>query len=169
MPPSVPRRPNEQITGLLNCRATERQNYPPIFPLALPGYVWHNTLTMARWIRFFFVVAVGIGLGLFYGWVIDPVKYVDTTPDSLRIDFKSDYVLMVAEAYNNERDLGQALDRLTLLGTKAPADIVQQAILFALEKDSQGKQHYIDSDVALMQALLQAMTSRFPSTGTATP
>ncbi len=115
------------------------------------------------------MVAVGIGLGLFYGWIIDPVKYVDTTPDSLRIDFKSDYVLMVAEAYNNERDLGQAMNRLALLGSKAPADIVQQAIVFALEKDSQGKQHYIDSDVILMRALLQAITSTLPSTGTAAP
>jgi hypothetical protein len=137
--------------------------------LALGGYVWHNTLTMARWIRFFMVVAVGIGLGLFYGWIIDPVKYVDTTPDSLRIDFKSDYVLMVAEAYNNEHDLGLALNRLALLGTKAPAEIVQQAVLFALEKDSQGKQHYIDADVALMQALLQAITAKLPSAGSSIP
>jgi hypothetical protein len=137
--------------------------------LALVGYVWHNTLTMARWIRFFMVVAVGIGLGLFYGWIIDPVKYVDTTPDSLRIDFKSDYVLMVAEAYNSERDLGLAVSRLALLGTKAPADLVQQAVLFALEKDSQGKQHYIDADVALMQALLQALQTNLPIPGTPTP
>ena len=115
------------------------------------------------------VVAVGIGLGLFYGWVIDPVKYVDTTPDSLRIDFKSDYVLMVAEAYNSDRDLGLAVSRLGLLGTKAPTDLVQQAVLFALDKDSQGKQHYIDADVALMQALLQALQTNLPASGTPTP
>ena len=131
--------------------------------------MWHNTLIMGRWIRFILVVAVGIGLGLFYGWVIDPVKYVDTTPDSLRIDYKSDYVLMVAEAYNNEHDLGQAVSRLALLGSKAPADIVQQAVLFALEKDSQGKQHYIDADVALMRALLQAIAIQSPPFRNTTP
>ncbi len=131
--------------------------------------MWHNTLIMGRWIRFILVVVVGIGLGLFYGWVIDPVKYVDTTPDSLRIDYKSDYVLMVAEAYNSERDLGLAVSRLALLGAKAPADIVQQAVLFGLKKDSNGKQFYIDADVALMQALLQALQTNLPSSGTPSP
>jgi hypothetical protein len=131
--------------------------------------VWHNTLIMGRWIRFILVVAVGIGLGLFYGWVIDPVKYVDTTPDFLRRDYKSDYVLMVAEAYNSEHDIGLAQSRLALLGTKTPVDIVQQAVLFALEKDSNGKQHYIDADVSLMRALLQALQSNLPSSGTSSP
>ena len=48
----------------------------------------------SRWILFIFAILVGAGLGLLYGWVINPVDYVDTTPDTLRIDYKTDYVLM---------------------------------------------------------------------------
>ncbi len=71
---------------------------------------------MSRWIRFFLVIAIGAAGGLFYGWVINPVKYVDTTPDTLRIDYKSDYVLMVAESYGADGDLALAARRLALLG-----------------------------------------------------
>jgi hypothetical protein len=36
--------------------------------------------------------------GLLYGWMVNPVRYVNTTPDTLRADYQLDYVLMVAEA-----------------------------------------------------------------------
>jgi len=39
---------------------------------------------MARWIRFFLAIAVGIAGGLFYGWWVNPVEYVNTSPDTLR-------------------------------------------------------------------------------------
>ncbi|MGD9092950.1 MAG: hypothetical protein PVF74_08875 [Anaerolineales bacterium] len=112
---------------------------------------------MARWIRFILAILVGIAAGLFYGWMINPVKYVDTTPDSLRIDYQSDYVLMVAESYSAEGDLAMSVRRLALLGTAPPADTVQQAILFA---ESQG---YTDADVALMQALYLDLQAWNPS------
>jgi hypothetical protein len=112
---------------------------------------------MARWIRFILAILVGIAAGLFYGWMINPVNYVDTTPDSLRIDYQSDYVLMVAEAYSAEGDLAMSVRRLALLGTSPPADTVQQAIIFA---ESQG---YTDFDVALMRALYLDLQSWNPS------
>ena len=108
---------------------------------------------MGRWIRFSIAFLVGIGLGLLYGWLINPIEYVDTTPDTLRIDYRTDYVLMVAEAYHGERDLGQAMMRLARLGETPPADIVYQAILFA------EKAGYTDADIALMQALLSDLQS----------
>lgn len=76
------------------------------------------------------MIAIGVGFGLLYGWVIEPVKYVDTAPDSLRLDYKTDYVLMVAEAYQVERDLNLAVQRLTLLGGN-PLDTVNAALDFA--------------------------------------
>ena len=112
---------------------------------------------MARWIRFVLVILLGIAAGLFYGWVINPVNYVDTTPDSLRIDYQSDYVLMVAESYSAEGDLAMSVRRLALLGTTPPVDTVQQAIIFA---EGQG---YTDADVALMQALYLDLQSWKPS------
>jgi hypothetical protein len=84
----------------------------------------------ARWIRFIVMIAIGVGIGLLYGWVIEPVRYVDTAPDSLRLDYKTDYVLMVAEAYQVEHDLNLAVQRLSLLGG-APAESTNTAIAFA--------------------------------------
>jgi hypothetical protein len=63
---------------------------------------------MSRWFFFLVAIAFGVVLGLLYGWVLSPVEFVDTTPDTLGRYYKSDYVLMVAEAYKAERDLGTA-------------------------------------------------------------
>lgn len=108
--------------------------------------LWHNT-DMRRWSGFLIVIVLGIVLGLLYGWVINPVEYVDTTPDSLRMDYKTDYVLMVAEAYRVEGSLGLAARRLALLGDAAPGDTIAQASLFAVQLG------YPASDLALMQKL----------------
>jgi hypothetical protein len=108
-------------------------------------------MVMARWIRFLVAILAGIGLGLLYGWRINPVDYVDTTPDTLRIDYKTDYVLMVAEAYRGEGDPEMAARRLALLGGGLPSEMIYQAMSFA---ESAG---YTDADMAHMQALLSAM------------
>lgn len=100
------------------------------FALARPAGLWQNRGMSARWIRFLFMIAIGIAFGLLYGWVIEPVKYVDTAPDSLRLDYKTDYVLMVAEAYQVEHDLNLAVQRLAMLGGD-PAATVDAALAFA--------------------------------------
>ena len=58
---------------------------------------------MPRWLPPLILAIIGIALGLLYGWVIEPVKFVDTTPASLRADYQTDYVLMVAEAYRSDQ------------------------------------------------------------------
>ena len=83
---------------------------------------------MSRWILFFITIALGFGAGLYYGWRIDPVEYVDTEPDSLRADYQADYVLMVAEAYQGDGDLELARTRLKALASQPPAEIVAAAI-----------------------------------------
>ena len=76
----------------------------------------------------------GLLLGLSYGWLIRPVEYVDTTPDSLREDFRTDYVLMVAEAYASEEDLDLARFRLAALGPLPPDGYATAAIDYALAR-----------------------------------
>ncbi len=39
---------------------------------------------MSRWTLFILVLLLGLGLGLVYGWVVNPVSYQDTTLESLR-------------------------------------------------------------------------------------
>ena len=118
---------------------------------------------MSRWFFFLLTIAFGIVLGLLYGWVVSPVKYVDTTPDTLSRAYKSDYVLMVAEAYKAENDLGAALRRMALLGNRPPEDIVREATLFA---ESLG---YSDVDVNLMRALSAALEAGAPRLETPAP
>ena len=84
-----------------------------------------------RLIRFLIGLGLGLALGLGYAWRIQPVAYYDTAPDSLRQDYRVDYVLMVAQSYRGEGDLRLALLRLAALGPRPPADIVEQAVVFA--------------------------------------
>ncbi len=118
---------------------------------------------MARWIRFLVAILIGLAIGLAYGWLISPVRYIDTSPNTLRIDYKTDYVLMVSEAYQSEKDLGLAARRLALLGTAAPAELVAQTIQFAQ------KAGYTEADVARMQALMSALQTQLPLPETAAP
>jgi hypothetical protein len=106
---------------------------------------------MSRWTRFFIAILVGVALGLLYGWVFNPVEYVDTTPDSLREDYKADYVLMVAEIYQRERDPALAAARLMFLGEQNPLVVLQNTIDFAAQVG------YSQTDLALLNLLNEAL------------
>ena len=90
---------------------------------------------MSRWTIFILVILLGVGLGLVYGWKINPVSYADTTLNNLRIDYKTDYTLMVAEVYHQSNDLEWALNRLTLLEDPTPLASVENALRFASQAD----------------------------------
>ena len=87
---------------------------------------------MSRWIGFTVAILIGAGLGLLYGWVIRPVDYVDTSPDTLRIDYKTDYVLMVAESYEGDGDLQLAVRRIAVLGATSPVEMIFEAIFIGI-------------------------------------
>ena len=118
---------------------------------------------MRRWIWFLIFVILGIGVGLLYGWVINPVKYVDTTPAKLRTDYQTDYILMVAEAYQAEGDLDLAARRLAVLGDSPPAEIVRLAMISAAQIS------YADSDQELLSHLTSALQTWVPGSGGAQP
>jgi len=108
----------------------------------------------SRWFRFLIVIAIGIAAGLYYGWVLDPVEFVDATPGMLSADYKTDYVLMVSESFHADQDLALAVSRLADLGNAPPGELVQEAI------DS-GKAHdYASQDLELMQTLADALSSQ---------
>jgi hypothetical protein len=119
---------------------------------------------MSRWTKFLFVIILGAAAGMVYGWFINPVKYVDISPDSLRVDYKTDFVLMVAEAFHAENDISAAIHRLALLGDTAPTDMVDNAIRYASQVDSKtGQTLYSPQDLELLQALVDAVRSWNPS------
>jgi hypothetical protein len=102
---------------------------------------------------FFIIIALvaGIGMGLAYGWYIDPVDFFDLTPDTLRADYKTDYVLMTAEAYRAEQDPGLAARRLAIFGSQSPSAIASQGLAYARTNG------FADSDIALIQELVTAL------------
>jgi len=118
---------------------------------------------MSRWIGFLIAIAGGIGLGLFYGWLINPIEYVDTSPGTLKFDYKTDYVLMVAETYRKEGDLPAAARRLALLQEMPLSDLAFRALLFAQ------KLGYSDSDLARLEELRQALLTYDFSSETSAP
>lgn len=113
---------------------------------------------MSRWLLFLIAIGIGVAVGLTYGWVINPVEYVDTTPNSLREDYKADYVLMVAEAYAAEKDPALAARRLALLGDTPPVEIVRQVMIYA----TQVQPGYAEADLDLMSRLASALQSWDP-------
>jgi hypothetical protein len=113
-------------------------------------------LVMGRWIRFFIAIAIGAAAAMYYGWVVNPVQYPETSLETLRIDYKTDYVLMVAEAYRIEGDLDLAARRLAIISTDDPDQMIAIAIQEATNIP------YPSSDLALMQALYDAFKAWSP-------
>jgi outer membrane PBP1 activator LpoA protein len=116
---------------------------------------------MSRWIKFLLAILIGIAAGLYFAWVVRPVQIVDTTPDTLRIDYRADYTLMVAEIYGMEQDPAAAARRLGRLGSEPPAQIVQQAIIYA------GQAGAAQADLLKLEQLRDALQMWNPDTGAA--
>ena len=117
----------------------------------LSGYFFHMKNNHSRWVFFVIALIAGTGLGLAYGWYIDPVEFFDLTPDTLRADYKADYVLMTAEAYRLEQDPAQAARRLAIFGAQSPSSIATQGLEYARANG------FADADIALMQELVTAL------------
>lgn len=64
---------------------------------------------------------IGIALGLLYSWLISPIKYVNTTPDTLRSDYHDSYRLTISQAFQSTGDLARAQARLDLLNDEDSA------------------------------------------------
>lgn len=60
--------------------------------------------------------AVGLGIGLYLGWVQFPAQVADGPASALSQRYKDDYTIMVARAYVRDGDLTGALERLRPLG-----------------------------------------------------
>lgn len=118
---------------------------------------------MSRLIQFFITTTLGITCGLIYGWKLAPVEYKDTTPDTLRADYRADYVLMVAEAYQPGQDVDLAAQRLALLGSNPPVEIALQTLSYIQQAG------YSEIDLARLQNLALALQTWQPVSGGGLP
>lgn len=108
-------------------------------------------------------LAFGFGIGLFYAWVISPVKYVDAEPITLRDDFKDRFRSVIAAAYTSNADLERARARLALLGDTDPS---QTLIALAQRMVASGEPPETVQQVTLLASALQGQKAELPETNT---
>jgi hypothetical protein len=116
-------------------------------------------MSSKSWIQIAIALIAGIGLGLLYGLVIQPVQYADATPNILRADYRADYILMVAEAYQGEQNPEIAARRLAILGSEPPSQFVSAVIEYARING------FTPDEITLLQGLLSAMQTYQPGEG----
>lgn len=65
-------------------------------------------------------LALGVGLGLYLGWVAWPTEFTDAPPSILHETHREDVTLMIAQSYALDGDLDAARRRLHALDPEAP-------------------------------------------------
>jgi len=112
-------------------------------------------------------LAIGLAIGLLIAWVIAPVQYKDTSPASLRAEFKDQYREAIASAFNATRNLERAKARLTLLADQnSEQALISQAERMIAEGNSPDSAFEIAVLVNALKAEPQ-VSANF--TGTAPP
>jgi hypothetical protein len=102
-----------------------------------------------RILFFLLAIALGIGAGLAFGWMIMPPKAPVNAPmKDLRVDYKTDLVLMVAESFANHPDSEQALDQLKEIDPGDPLTLIGTSLSYAKEIG------YPSADLKLIENLL---------------
>lgn len=110
------------------------------------------------------MIVLGVVIGLAFGWVIHPINTSRAASlDKLRADYKTDYVLMVAETYHGDHNLAQATQRLSLLNQQPPERTVADA-----QKAAQTL-GYAASDLDQMAQLADALQAAATSTPGVSP
>lgn len=84
-----------------------------------------------RQIGFTIAILLGIAGGMAYGWMYYPTEITTTALEDLRSDYKTDYVLMVAEVYTSDGDLTNAMELLKKINLDDPLRAVQEGLLTA--------------------------------------
>jgi len=110
-----------------------------------------------RFIFFGVAILVGFMVGVIYGWEINPQQTAGSMPHTLRIDYKTDQVLMEAELYQAEGDISLALARLApLLGDVSPITLMNETIAYA------ERHYYAQEDIQKMRDLASAILVILP-------
>jgi hypothetical protein len=76
-------------------------------------------LTERRWLVAGVALVLGIILGVFYGWVINPVDWTNAEPSQLRSDLQQEYLTMAIVSYSVNQDPELARERYDALGENA--------------------------------------------------
>jgi hypothetical protein len=72
-----------------------------------------------NWVLIVVALIVGVALGVFYAWQLNPVEWKDASPDLLRPDLRVDYMRMAVDSYSINKDVDLAIERYDRLGKLA--------------------------------------------------
>jgi hypothetical protein len=112
-------------------------------------------------------IIVGLLGGLYYSWIVNPVEYVQTSPASLREDYRQDFLTLIAAAYANTNDLTRARTRLAWIPELNPATTLSQ---LAQTRLAAGRPQSETQALAMLAAALGVRPSPLaPGASTLTP
>ncbi len=74
----------------------------------------------ASQIGLFIGLLVGMGIGLFYTWVVNPVIEVDTAPWQLGDEARDKYMILIGLAYQHDHNFARAEERLDAFNFDKP-------------------------------------------------
>lgn len=115
---------------------------------------------MNHWLRMLAVIVLGFvlggGFGLYLGWAVWPVEFVDGDPAGLQPNYQQDYLLMIAVAYAQDGNLELARQQLAGLGGQSG----QLLLTFTVEAILSGRD---ESDIRPLVALSQALGFESPA------
>jgi len=106
---------------------------------------------------------IGLGLGLAYAWVFSPQQLVDSTPLTLRSDFKDQFRSAIAASYAATGNLPRAQARLALLGDDNLSDTLNAQ---AQREIANGQFTQADQLAVLALALKSGVIDPLPNTPT---
>ena len=73
---------------------------------------------------------LGLAVGLFYSWQLNPVQYYDTYPALLHRQYRADWIQLVAFGYSHDGNL----ERARILLRDIPSEEIQTQLTAALDK-----------------------------------
>ena len=109
-----------------------------------------------RFIWFIIMIVVGAAAGLYYAWYVKPANFVDAAFYHMRQDYKTDYVLMVAEIYDSDHNRLNAMTRLDYLRDFSQGETQEEVVKTAIRTAEGFGYNPIDLDK--MRRLLEMVT-----------
>ncbi|GEM_PF-1521458 len=107
---------------------------------------------------------IGLVLGVFYGWVINPTRYIDISPQSLHEDQKKQYLLLIAESYQANEDIGRSYSRIKEMMDPVDADELRSMLLtMEIDPGFQDKFEVVRDFINALEPYMQLMSSPAPA------
>jgi hypothetical protein len=120
-------------------------------------------LAQRKWVIVGAAAVAGLLIGVLYAWVINPVQWVNGTPENLREDYQTDYLSAAIDSYSVNRNVDLAVARYQSLGAAGPA------ILAGIQADPGEVNPAAVADFVATIDLYKVPASATPTSGTARP